>query len=192
MGPELHDITNLLQEVVHGNRQAEESFFRLVERQLREIAENQLRRFGPDSLLQPTALVNEAYLKIFRQNLEPGAFEGRNHFFALVARAMRQILVDYARKRLAEKRRTPSEPFPGSTGHWKRWQEIVAVNDLLDRLAREDPKVAELVSLRFYGGFSMKEAAEILGVSLRTAQRYWAYGRAQLKSWLSGQESGQG
>jgi RNA polymerase sigma factor (TIGR02999 family) len=154
--------------------------------ELRRIARNKLIGERADHTLEATALVHEVVLKLGDQPNLPG-WESRSHFLRTAAEAMRRILVDHARARLAAKRggRQPREqfydipvelPLPS--------EEIVAVHECLDRFAEEDPVKAELVKLRIFAGLSHQEAAAELGLSRQTADRYWAYAKVRLYSML--------
>lgn len=180
-----HHITQLLRRIEQGDRQAQKTLFEMVYTTLRRAAEMKLRGESPDCLLQPTVLVHEAYLKLFGPKAEWPTFEDRRHFFGTMSRAMQQVLVDYARARLAKKRtRPPTDDQPEAQTVESRCQEILQVDAHLDRLAAEDPQAVELVRMRFFGGYTMPEAAEALGLSLRTAQRLWAFAQARLRQWI--------
>ncbi|HOX25750.1 MAG TPA: ECF-type sigma factor [Candidatus Krumholzibacteria bacterium] len=148
---------------------------------LRDIAAGLMRRERPDHTLQPTALVHEAYLRLVDQTRAD--WQDRAHFYGIAARAMRQILVDHARKHAAAKR----------GGHWRRVTldeqvanaeqlslEILAVNDALEALARQDERMAKVVELRVFGGLLAREAAHVLGVSKRTVDEDWRVARMML------------
>ena len=159
-----------------------------VYEELRKLAAVRIASIGPGQTLQATALVHEAYLRLVGYN--PGrAFDGRGHFFAAAAEAMRRILVDRARDRRRQKRggghrrvRIDLEAIliepPGD--------DLLALDEALKSLAREDPVGAELVGLRAFAGLTLTEAAELLGIGRRTADRYWAYARAWLCDALTG------
>ncbi len=154
--------------------------------ELRDVAENKLRNERADHTLQATALVNEVFLKL-KDRPEASNWASRSHFMRMAAEAMRRILVDHARLRLAQKRGgehqreslrdVPVElPLPS--------EEIIAIHECLDQFAAEDPVKAELVKLRVFAGLTHQEAAEELGISRQTADRYWAYARARLFSMI--------
>jgi RNA polymerase sigma factor (TIGR02999 family) len=156
--------------------------FPLVYDELREVAHRHLAREAEGHSLSTTALVHEAYFRLKDQ--KSGAFNDRTHFFAIAARAMRRILVDHARRhhavrRGAGARRVPLETLEG-LGVDDRADLLVALDDALIRLASLDPRQAQVVELRFFGGLSEEETAETLGIGLRTAKRDWAKAR----SWL--------
>lgn len=175
------DITRLLGAVRHGDRSALGRLFERVYDELRQLARGQ--RFGVGETLRTTALVHEAYLKLVQGTPVPAT--DRTHFFSTVARAMRQILVDYARRRQAQKRGAGAgverldEAKVGAGGGF---EEVLAVDRGLARLEALDPRLARLVELRFYAGFSVEEAAATLAVSERTVKRDWRKARAFL--WL--------
>src|SRR5947209_6139650 len=157
----------------------------LVYDELRTLAAGWLAREAPGQTLQPTALVHEAYLRLVGDGADT-QWNGRRHFFAAAAQAMRRILVENARRRHTTKR----------GGGWRRQDldpdqfhacaesdDLLALHQAMDRLAAADPQVAELVTLRYFAGLNLSQAAATLGVSLRTAERWWAYARA----WLLGE-----
>lgn len=173
------DLTLLLKAACSGDREAYERLYQAVYVELRRVARANLRREAPGHTLQPTALVNEAYLR-----LGSGCtFENRRHFFAAAAEAMRRILVDHARKRGAEKRGggldrvTLSGVDVAAEGELV---DVLAVDAALTELAAGRPRLAELVKLRCFAGMSIEEAAEALEVSPATAKRDWAFARAWL------------
>jgi len=153
----------------------------LVYDELRRLAAAKLAREKPGQTLDATALVHEAYLR-----LAGGAdvrWDGRGHFFAAAAEAMRRILVENARRKVSHKRggdqvRQPLDDV--AVSRERPPEELLAVHDTLDQLAATDPRAAELVKLRYFAGFTLDEAAEVLGISSRTADGVWAYARAWL------------
>lgn len=175
-----HDVTRLLLEWGAGDRQAAERLMPLVYDELRKLARDYLRRERPDHTLQPTALVNEAFLKLVDQRR---GFENRHHFFGIAAQAMRRVLVDHARVRASEKRggvrrRVTLDDADVPTG--ERAAELLALDEALEKLAEVFPRKARVVELRFFGGFGVDETAEILGVSDKTVMREWE----SAKLWL--------
>jgi RNA polymerase sigma-70 factor (ECF subfamily) len=173
------DVTRLLGAAGAGDRAALERLYSQVYDELRRLAEARLRRERAGHTLQATALVNEAYLRLSPAD---SAWENRRHFFGAAAQAMRRILVDHARQKLADKRdggarvtladldiQAPEEDL-----------DILAVSDALDVLAQEDPRLSEVVSLRFFAGMSVEETARALDVSPITVKRDWAFARAWL------------
>ncbi|MGE3775756.1 MAG: ECF-type sigma factor [Pirellulaceae bacterium] len=150
--------------------------------ELRRLAAHKLSHEQPGQILQPTDLVHEAYLRLAGR---PGkqVWHGRGHFFAAAAEAMRRILVDHARQRSAAKRgghatRVVLDEYPGVDS--TRDMELLALDEALGSLARHDHRKAELVKLRYFAGFTLREAAELLGISTSTADADWAYAKAWL------------
>jgi len=182
-------VTQILAAIGRGEPAATEQLFPLVYDELRKLAAAQLAREKPGQTLQATALVHETYLRLVGgqesevRGQESGMWEGRSHFFAAAAEAMRRILVEAARRRQSLKRGgnfvrqdideldVPLQQPP---------EEVLAVHEALGKLAAIDGRAAELVKLRYFAGFTMKEAAEILGIAPRTADDVWAYARAWL------------
>jgi RNA polymerase sigma factor (TIGR02999 family) len=184
----MNDVTRILADIERGNRHAAEQLLPLVYDELRKLAAARLAREAPGQSLQPTALVHEVYLRLVGSNPDQ-LFDSRGHFFAAAAEAMRRILVDRARDRNRLKRgggrhrvridldRLLAEP-PGD--------DLLALDEALSALAREDPRAAELVKLRAFAGLTLARAAEVLGIGRRTADRDWAYARAWLCFALAG------
>jgi RNA polymerase sigma factor (TIGR02999 family) len=179
--------THLLEAVAKGDRQAADELLPLVYDELRRVAAARLANEPAGQTLQATALVHEAYLRLIGDNPER-AFEGRGHFFAAAAEAMRRILVDRARDRRRQKRgggfrriRIDLESVPIEHPA----DDLLALNEALNSLAREDPVGARLVELRAFAGLTLAQAAGVLGIGRRTADRYWAYARAWLCDALS-------
>src|SRR5215472_12973669 len=185
----MNEVTRVLAAIDQGDPHAAEQLLPLVYEELRKLAAQKLAEEAPGQTLQATALVHEAYLRLVRPASEGSGppeephWDGRRHFFAAAAEAMRRILVNRARDRGRLKR----------GGGWRRLRleqidlglaepphELLALNDALEKLAQEDPVCAELVKLRFFAGLTLDEAARTMGVVRRTADRYWAFAR----SWL--------
>jgi len=178
-------ITHLLAAWRGGDRQAVDQLMPLVYEELRALARHRLRN-SRDQTLQTTVLVHEVYLKLAQHSRL--AVNDRQHFFALAARAMRQLTVDYARRRAAAKRGGGAElvaaddvAVPGV----ERADEIVALDAALERLARLDETLSRIVELRYFGGLSVEETAEVLGCSARTVKRGWRKARALLHAELT-------
>ena len=175
-------VTLLLERWGAGDEGALEELLPLVHDELRRLAGAYLRRERQGHTLQPTALVNEAYLKLVDQR---GArWQNRAQFFGVAAQLMRRILVDHARARKAEKR--GGSRFAVTLGQAdgaadSPQTDLLAVHEALDRLARLDPQQARVVELRFFGGLSIEEAAEVLGVGHATVEREWKMARAWLR-----------
>jgi RNA polymerase sigma-70 factor (ECF subfamily) len=180
-------VTDLLLAWGQGEQSAAERLIPLVYDELRARAASVLRSERPGHTLTPTALVNEAYLRLVDQRLP--ALEGRKHFYAIAARVMRQVLVDHARSRKAAKRNAGRAPLPLDEAPQisnERGGEIVALDDALATLAGVDPGKARLVELRYFTGLTIDETAEMLGVSSATVKREWALARAWLHREISG------
>jgi RNA polymerase sigma factor (TIGR02999 family) len=184
----MNDVTRILDEIGQGESRAAERLLPLVYDELRRLAAQRLAREAPGQTLQATALVHEAYLRLVGS--EATSWNGRGHFFAAAAEAMRRILIENARRRQAEKRGGALQrvdldavdvPATSPT------VDILALDDALTRLAAEDPAKAELVKLRFFGGLSVEDAGRVLGISRATADRYWAYARVWLYTELNGE-----
>jgi RNA polymerase sigma factor (TIGR02999 family) len=180
------DIPRLLQEIKRGNKAAVDELLPLVYPELHRIAANYFRRERRDHTLQPTALVNEAYLKLVEQRL--AGLDDKLQFLGVAAILMRRILLKHARSRGAAKRGSAPQAVPLDDAMMvceQRAEELIAIDEALSRLADLDAEQARLVELRFFGGLSFEEAAEMLGLSLATVKRRWASARA----WLSTQVS---
>lgn len=176
-------VTGLLRAWGEGDAAAGERLFPLVYAELRRQARRFMRAERVRHTLQPTALAHEAYLRLAGRNR---AWADRSHFFAVAARAMRQVLVDHARRRRAAKR----EAWLVSSPDERRPQaalpvDLLDLDDALTALGRLDPKQLEIVELRFFGGLSVDETAEALGLSPRTIKRDWSTARAWLKRRLT-------
>jgi RNA polymerase sigma-70 factor, ECF subfamily len=186
--PDANEITQLLLRVGAGDPGATAHLLEAVYPELRRIAGYQLRGERPGHTIQPTALVNEAYL-----DLLAGAkltWKDRAHFFATVAQAMRRILVDYARMRKAAKReggKRRVELTDGLAISVDRLDEVLSIDEALTRLAEWDARQSRIVELRFFGGLTEEEVAETLGISARTVKRDWNLARAWLRGELQGQ-----
>jgi RNA polymerase sigma factor (TIGR02999 family) len=175
------DVTRLLAEYRAGDRSALERLFPLIYDELHGRAHRQLARHRPGDTLSTTALVHEAYLKLTDSHGQ--SYNDRMHFFAVASRAMRQILVDHARRKLAEKRgggRVEVSLDPADLASPERAAELVALDEALGELAKLDQRLARTVELRFFGGLSVEEAADLLGTSPRTVKRDWRKARAFL------------
>ena len=181
----MSDVTRILSEIESGDRQATEQLFPLVYRELRTLARAKLRNERPDHTLQATGLVHEAYLRLVGPAEELRSWNGRSHFFAAAAEAMRRILIDAVRRRNSLKR---------SGGHHRielsnldaacieSDEKLLRLHESLQYFDEVDPVKSNLVKLRFFAGMTQAEAAEALGISLSTAERHWAFARAWLKT----------
>jgi RNA polymerase sigma factor (TIGR02999 family) len=177
-------VTELLISWGRGNADAREALVPLVYAELRRIARRHLWHQRRDHTLQSAALVNEAYLRLVRQ--ESPQWQSRAHFFGVAAQAMRQILVDYARSRLAVKRGAGAPRFTLNTKidlpQRKKTEEVdlIALDDALNTLGKLDPRQSRIIELRFFGGLSIENTAVVLGVSPATVKREWAMARMWL------------
>ena len=178
----MSDLTVILNRVEQGDPAAAEQLLPLVYEELRKLAAARMANEAAGHTLQPTALVHEAWLRLAGKDAQ-AQFANRAHFFAAAAEAMRRILIERARRKSAGKR----------GGDWQRIDldkvdlaadadddTLLLVNEALEKLASEDAKAAEIAKLRFFGGLTLAEAGQVLGVTDRTAKRYWAYARAWL------------
>ena len=173
------DVTRLLVELSSGRTGAMERLMPLVYDELRVLAASQLRRERDEHSLGPTALVHEAFFRLVDQRTV--SWQGRSHFFGVAAQAMRRILVDHARRRSAAKRGRQHQVTLESNAmeaNDERSDEVIAVDEALGRLAAIDERQARLVELRYFAGFTIDEAAELLEISPATAKRDWAFARA--------------
>ena len=178
------DVTQLLIQLTDGNRAVLDELLPLIYAELRSLAANYLRREQPGHTLQPTALVHEAYLRLVNQTQV--RWQNRAHFFGVAAQMMRRILVDHARSRQAEKRGSDAARLSLDENidvSVERAAELVALDEALEALARFDEQKSRIVELRFFGGLSVEETAEVLGVSAPTVKRQWR----MAKAWLYGQ-----
>ena len=176
------DVTQLLIAWGAGDREALDGLMPLVYDELRRLAGSYLRRERPDHTLQPTALVNEAYLRLIDQR--HARLQNRAHFFAIVAKLMRRVLVDHARKYRAAKRGGGQHKVVLDEGIEATGQpdvDVVAVHEALERLAAIDLREAKIVELRYFGGFGTNETAEVCGISPATVRREWRTAKAWLR-----------
>lgn len=186
--PDKLAVTQLLAEVVDGQQDASDRLMPLVFDQLHGLAERLLRHERAGHTLQPTALVNEAYVRMVRHNKID--WKGKTHFFAIGARNMRRILVDHARHRKRHKRGGEMQRIPLTDDLCvsnRNDEDVLAVEDALQKLAELDPRQEQIVELRFYGGLTVEEVAEVLGVSKRTVESDWTMVRAWLRRELGGE-----
>ena len=177
------DITQILYRIESGDPTAASELFPLVYDELRRLAKWQLAGDRRGQTLQATALVHEAYVRMVATSKQ-SAFYCRSSFFSAAAQAMRHILVDTARRKLAIKRGggVARDAIDLDQVLCEHPDEILAVHEALDALAMSDPKCAEVVKLHYFGGFSLDEIAELLGVSRTTINRWWRYARAWLRT----------
>jgi len=182
----MSDITRILERTEQGDPKAAQELLPLVYEELRRMATHRLAGERNNHTLQPTALVHEAWMKISGDDAR--VWNGRQHFFAAAAEAMRRILVDRARRRLAAKRGAGEAhldaddleiPAPAPA------DQLLAVNEALEKFSTVDARKAELVKLRYFVGMTYEEAAEAVGIAVPTAKEWWAYARAWLRVEMS-------
>ena len=176
------DVTQILNAIEQGDPSAAEQLLPLVYDELRKLAAAKMAQENPGQTLQATALLHEAYVRLVDTE-KAQHWNSRGHFFAAAAEAMRRILVENARRKQGPRRGGGVVHMTLDEAHDivdPRASEILHVHDALDGLARESPPKAELVKLRYFGGLSHQEAADALGLSRATADRYWAYAKAYL------------
>jgi RNA polymerase sigma factor (TIGR02999 family) len=189
----MSEVSHILSAIEQGDPHAAGQLLPLVYEELRQLAAAKLAHEKPGQTLQPTALVHEAYLRLVDAD-KAQEWSGRGHFFAAAAEAMRRILVENARRKGSRKHggglvrkdlddAQPAAPEPP--------EELLALDEALDRLAAKDPLKAELVKLRHFAGLTIEQAAQALGISPTTANRYWAYARAWLHQEITGPEKNQ-
>ena len=179
--PPSQPVSVLLTKWRDGNQEALQALIPLVYQELRRIAQQHLKQERPGHTLQSTALVHEAYLRLMKQG--PVDVEHRPHFLAVASRLMRQILVDHARGHRAAKRGggIKLELNDAMNAYKPQNLDLLALDNALNELAKMDPQQSRIVELRFFGGLSIDETAEIVGVSPTTVKREWATARAWLK-----------
>ncbi len=178
------DVTRLLEAANRGDKHAAAELLPLVYAELRKLAASKLAQEKPGQTLNATALVHEAYLRLVGEQ----QFDGRGHFFAAAAEAIRRILVEQARRRLAAKRggqQQRQELDPDRIAAPIPDEELLALHEALDRFTQAHPEKAELVKLRYFAGLTADQSATALGISPSTADRHWTYARAWLKRAMS-------
>jgi RNA polymerase sigma factor (TIGR02999 family) len=180
----MSNVTCLLEAANRGDRRAAADLLPLVYDELRKLAAAKMSAEDPGHSLDATALVHEAYLRLVGDQ----QFDGRGHFFAAAAEAMRRVLVDAARRRATAKRGGDWNrvTFPEDAVEASPDSDILGVNEVVDRLTAHDPRSAELVKLHVFVGLTLERAAEILGISARVAYRDWAFARAWMFRRLDG------
>jgi RNA polymerase sigma-70 factor (ECF subfamily) len=187
MDPPASEVTQLLNAWCQGDARALDQLAPLVESELRRVAQAYLSKEEPGHTLQPTALINEAYLRLIEWKTV--AWRNRAHFYAVAAKMMRRVLVNHGVSRGSLKRGGDAvlvSLVEAESLTDQENAEIVALDAALDRLARFDPRKSQLVELRFFGGLTAEEAAEVMGSSLRTVNREWSLARAWLFRELQG------
>jgi RNA polymerase sigma factor (TIGR02999 family) len=186
------DFTRLLGSIQPGDPQAADQLLPLVYDELRRLAAHKMAGLTAGHTLQPTALVHEAWMRLTSN--EPGQFAGRTHFFAAAAEAMRHILIDSARRKKATRHGgglARVDLADLDIAAIADDDELLAVHDAIDRLAAEDPQKAQLAKLRYFVGLTFEEVAGVLGISIPTAHRHWAFARAWLYEEIERQRSTQ-
>ena len=176
--------TEILHAISTGDRSGSDQLMELVYDDLRVLAGAQMQSTTPEHVLQPTALVHEVFLKLVDSDID---WRSRSHFFALGAKAMRFILVDYARESSAQKRGGDRRRIPLADDMFvspKRDEDVLALNEALNVLAEIDKERAEIVEMRFFGGMTIAEVAEAIGKSARTVDKQWAATRIWLRKYL--------
>ncbi len=181
MGAEDGQVTILLKAMKNGDESAAGKLLPLVYSELHRLARSYMQRERSDHTLQPTALINEAYLRLARDSVD---WQSRQHFIGVAANVMRRLLVDHARARNAEMRAGALERVELKEGLMissERSTEVLALHDALTQLEAVDPRQAKVVELRYFGGFSVEEISEILQMSPRSVKRHWALARIWLR-----------
>jgi len=189
MPPKPTPLTEVLSAASRGDRQAAAELLPLVYNELRRLARSRMANVPPGNTLQPTALVHEAYMRLVGEQ-DPG-WDSRGHFFAAAAESMRQVLVDQARrkkrlKRGGDRKRMDLEDFEVPLA--SPVEDILAMDEAIERLRRDDPRKAQIVMLRFFAGLTRDETAAVLGLSVPTIDREWRYIVARLHKELESAE----
>jgi RNA polymerase sigma factor (TIGR02999 family) len=187
----MSEVTRILSALSQGDPQAAGELLPLVYEELRQLAAHKMVQEAAGQTLQPTALVHEAYLRLLGADHE-AHWDNRGHFFAAAAEAMRRILVENARRKRSRKHggglvRHDVEDVPLAAPEFG--EDLLALDEALNKLAEKDPAKAELVKLRHFAGLTIEEAAQALDISVTTANRYWAYARAWLHQEIAGGEA---
>ena len=180
--PQPNDATQLLARVCEGDTQARAELLDVLYRELHELAERSMRAERPDHTLQPTALVHEAWLRLSDAQMPP-SWNNRAHFLGVAAKAMRNVLVDHARRKAADKRdagRARVELDAALASYEARAFDMLALDDALERLALRDLELARMVELRFFGGLTTEETGKLLGLSVRQVEGAWVTARGWL------------
>ena len=186
----MSDVTRILKAIELGNSGAADELLPLVYEELRKLAAARLSQEKPGQTIQPTVLVHEAYLRLV-DGSEPQQWNGRGHFFAAAAEAMRRILIENARRKRSQRhggglRRVDFDA--ANPGTEERDDELLALDEALERLERRWPEKAQLVKLRYFAGMTVPEAAQAMGISVATAERHWTFARAWLHAQLHDEE----
>jgi RNA polymerase sigma factor (TIGR02999 family) len=185
----MNDVTRILSAIERGDPSAADQLLPLIYDELRKLAAQKLAREQPGHTLQATALVHEAYLRLVGNDGDARHWNGRGHFFAAAATAMRRILIERARRKSCQihgGERQRRELHPDIAASTEPDEDLLALDNALAKLALRDPVKTRLVELRYFAGLTGEEAAEILGISARTDDRYWVYARAWLRREMEG------
>src|SRR6478752_5117919 len=188
----MSEVTQLLNGIDHGDPQAAEKLLALVYAQLRRLAAKKLAHEQPGQTLQPTGLVHEVYLRLFGDEGKQQHWDNRGHFFAAAAEAMRRILIENARRKKRIKHGRDLDRVEVELAELPTpmvADELIALDEALQKLQQQDPLLARLVTLRFFGGLTIEQAAEVLDISRVSAHRYWTYARAWLLHEITGEKS---
>ena len=173
----MHEITELLRAFSLGDKEALDRLLPLVDKELKKIAHAYMQRERPEHILQTTALVNEALIKLIRDNI---SYKSRKHFYVLVAKRMRQVLIDYARK-------APAAEFTDIEGQAEkqRPKEILQLDEALTEFGKEHERAAAVVECRHFIGLTVKEVAEVLDIAPKTVERDWDFALAWLNQYMT-------
>ena len=185
----MSEVTRILSALEQGDPHAADQLLPLVYDELRRLAAQRLAQEKPGQTLQATALVHEAYLRLV-DTQKAQAWNSRGHFFAAAAEAMRRILVDQARRKQADKRGGRCrrvELNDADAAYTPPDDDLLDIDEALTRLAGEDAQAAQLIQLRYFGGLSLEDAAEVVGLSRSSAYEHWAYARVRLRCLLQGE-----
>jgi RNA polymerase sigma factor (TIGR02999 family) len=183
------EVTRILSALAQGEPGAADQLLPLLYDELRRLAAQQLAHEKPGHTLQPTALVHEAYLRLVGKD-DAQCWDGRGHFFAAAAEAMRRILIENARRKRSRKRGggvARQELDPSQIAAPETSADLLALDEALHKLAATEPQIAELVKLRYFAGLTTRQAADVLGIAPRTADSWWAYARAWLRTEVQGE-----
>lgn len=182
----MHEITELLRAFSAGDKQSLDQLMPLVEKELKTIAHAYMRKERPEHILQTTALVNEALIKLIRENKENISYKNRKHFYVLVAKRMRQVLIDHARQA------PPAEYIDidkAGVRVKQRSQELINLDEALTEFARKHERAAKVVECRYFIGLTVKEVAEVLDIAPSTVERDWEFALAWLNKYMTRESS---
>jgi len=181
----MHEITELLHAWNNGDKEAFNRLMPLVDPELKKIAHNYMRQERPGNILQTTALVNEALIKIIKEQVKP---EDRKQFYGFIARRMREVLIDYVRKQKAAKRGSEVRQVDMAQAEGfssEKSKEIALLEEALAELATKDERKVAIIEYRFFTGLSIEETANVMGLSSKTVQRDWDFAQAWLKAYMN-------